>query len=429
MASEGEEFDMEEDYEDEGDYDEEGEDDEQIVDADEEEIDEAPRRGPGPGQMELPAALRNIPNIHQILGLAPQAAPQPAGPRRPRVDESEWDSLRRLPGPTQQKFLELLKSLQSRQQKSLTVLFLGKGATGKSSTINSILGERVASVSALGSAPEQVDTFIRNSQGFQLKLLDAPGLLNGDVFNEQAMQLVVRAVQQLKVDVVVYVDRLDGYRISQADHRVLRGVTQALGPSIWSQTVLCLTHGSHPAPDGLSFDQYLQKRQEALLKAVKGSGAKGSPAVVVVENAAKCEQNSTNQKVLPNGSVWLIDLMSKVVHCAIANEPYEWSPKVERMTDPNKKRRWLVIPILLAQIALKKFVIDRILEDDGAVGDQYGPFEPETIVENREVLQRRKEAAKRRRDRERTEAPARRAPVQQVLEDDSDEEDLDEDSD
>lgn len=80
----------------------------------------------------------------------------------------------------------------------------------------------------------------------------------------------------------------------------------------------------------------------------------------------------------------------QVVHCAIANEPYEWSPSVERATDPNKKRRWLVIPILLAQIALKKFVIDRILEDDGAVGDQYGPFEPETIAENREVLQRRK---------------------------------------
>lgn len=82
-----------------------------------------------------------------------------------------------------------------------------------------------------------------------------------------------------------------------------------------------------------------------------------------------------------------------MVHCAIANAPYEWSPSVERATDPNKKRRWLVIPILLAQIALKKFVIDRLLEDDGAVGDQYGPFEPETIAENREVLQRRKVGA------------------------------------
>lgn len=343
------------------------------------------------------------------------------------MDESEWTSLRKLPGPTQQKFLQLLKDLQSRQQKSLTVLFLGKGGTGKSSTINSILGERAASVSYQGPVPEQVDTFIRNSQGFKLKLLDSPGLLAGDAFSQEAMQLVVAAVKQQKVDVVVYVDRLDGYRITQTDQRVLRGVTQALGPDIWSQSVICLTHGNHATPDGLSYDEFVQKRQEALLRAVKGSGAKNAaPAFVTVENAAKCQSNSSQQKVLPNGSVWLTDLMSKVVHCAIANAPYEWSPSVERATDPNKKRRWLVIPILLAQIALKKFVIDRVLEDDGAVGDQYGPFEPETIAENREILQRRKEAAKRRRERERTEAPARRAPVQQVLED-SDEDDEDSD--
>ena len=76
--------------------------------------------------------------------------------------------------------------------------------------------------------------------------------------------------------------------------------------------------------------------------------------------------------------------------CAKGNDAYEWSPSVSRSTDPNKRRRWLVIPIILAQIALKIFVIDRLLEDDGAVGDQYGPFEPETIAENRDVLRRRK---------------------------------------
>ncbi len=80
----------------------------------------------------------------------------------------------------------------------------------------------------------------------------------------------------------------------------------------------------------------------------------------------------------------------QVVECSKNHQPYEWSPSVERATDPNKRRRWLVIPVILAQIALKKFVIDRILEDDGAVGDQYGPFEPETIAENRDVLRRRR---------------------------------------
>ena len=37
--------------------------------------------------------------------------------------------------------------------------------------------------------PEQVDTFIRNSQGFKLKLLDSPGLLAGDVFSQEVSAL------------------------------------------------------------------------------------------------------------------------------------------------------------------------------------------------------------------------------------------------
>ena len=35
---------------------------------------------------------------------------------------------------------------------------------------------------------------------------------------------------------------------------------------------------------------------------------------------------------------------------------------------------------------LQKYVIDRVLEDDGVTGDQYGPYTPETIKEERERL-------------------------------------------
>ena len=40
--------------------------------------------------------------------------------------------------------------------------------------------------------------------------------------------------------------------------------------------------------------------------------------------------------------------------------------------------------------ALQKYVIDGILEDDGATGDQYGPYDPETIKEERQRLKQRK---------------------------------------
>ncbi len=42
------------------------------------------------------------------------------------------------------------------------------------------------------------------------------------------MQQILTAIQRQGVDVVVYVDRLDGYRISKADQRVSRMQTLTL---------------------------------------------------------------------------------------------------------------------------------------------------------------------------------------------------------
>lgn len=45
---------------------------------------------------------------------------------------------------------------------------------------------------------------------------------------------------------------------------------------------------------------------------------------------------------------------------------------------------------LLPALWLQKYVIDRVLEDDGATGDQYGPYAPEHIKEERERLKKQK---------------------------------------
>lgn len=71
-------------------------------------------------------------------------------------------------------------------------------------------------------------------------------------------------------------------------------------------------------------------------------------------------------------------------------QPYRYSPGVVRRHDPNKKRRWLIPLVLLAQIAFKVLVLDRVLEEDGITGDAYGLFEPEFVKEERERVKREK---------------------------------------
>ncbi len=70
--------------------------------------------------------------------------------------------------------------------------------------------------------------------------------------------------------------------------------------------------------------------------------------------------------------------------------PYRYDPTVVRRNDPNKKRRWLIPLVLLAQIAFKVFVLDRVLEEDGITGDAYGPYDAEFIQEERERIARDK---------------------------------------
>ncbi len=70
--------------------------------------------------------------------------------------------------------------------------------------------------------------------------------------------------------------------------------------------------------------------------------------------------------------------------------PYRYDPAVVRRNDPNKKRRWLIPLVLLAQIAFKVLVLDRVLEEDGVTGDAYGPYDPEFVQEERERIAREK---------------------------------------
>jgi hypothetical protein len=71
-------------------------------------------------------------------------------------------------------------------------------------------------------------------------------------------------------------------------------------------------------------------------------------------------------------------------------KPYKYSAKVVRRHDPNKRRRWLIPLVLLAQIAFKIWVLDRVLEEDGVTGDAYGPFEPDFVQEERARIKRDK---------------------------------------
>ena len=71
------------------------------------------------------------------------------------------------------------------------------------------------------------------------------------------------------IDILLYVDRLDTYRVDSLDKLVVRAITDSFGKEIWNKALIVLTHAQFSPPDGLPYDEFVSKRSEALLKAVR----------------------------------------------------------------------------------------------------------------------------------------------------------------
>ncbi|KAI5384784.1 translocase of chloroplast 159, chloroplastic [Lathyrus oleraceus] len=202
---------------------------------------------------------------------------------------------------------------------SLNILVLGKTGVGKSATINSIFGETKTSFSAYGPATTSVTEIVGMVDGVEIRVFDTPGLKSSafeQSYNRKVLSTVKKLTKKSPPDIVLYVDRLDLQTRDMNDLPMLRSVTSALGPTIWRNVIVTLTHAASAPPDGpsgspLSYDVFVAQRshivQQAIGQAV-GDLRLMNPnlmnPVSLVENHPSCRKNRDGQKVLPNGQSW-----------------------------------------------------------------------------------------------------------------------------
>lgn len=91
----------------------------------------------------------------------------------------------------------------------------------------------------------------RTAVGFTLNIIDTPGLLDGDYVNQRALSQVAQYIEGRAIHAVLYVDRLDLWRVDKTDKAVFEAMTATLGQGIWQHTMLALTHGQMPPPEGM----------------------------------------------------------------------------------------------------------------------------------------------------------------------------------
>mmetsp|Transcript_15823 Transcript_15823/g.26715 ORF Transcript_15823/g.26715 Transcript_15823/m.26715 type:complete len:339 (-) Transcript_15823:633-1649(-) len=290
------------------------------------------------------------------------------GAKAPR-EVPEWTSLKAFPPATQRSLMAILTKLKGQNKDELTIMLVGKNGVGKSSTGNSLFGEKVFNVATFQSAgpganvPQMVS---RRAGGFTLSVIDTPGLLEGGSVNEDSLRNICAFIADKTVDAIVYVDRLDTYRVQTVDKQIMEALTHRFGALVWSITVLALTHGNVLAPAGMEYTEFVTRRTNCLRAASKEASGEQSLEVpcAVVENGSRCKTNTDNEKILNDGVPWLSNFFKVVADLVDDGDVLDVEKALEVSDVHAKKNRWLVWPVLFAQIFLLKPLVCKTIEKD-----------------------------------------------------------------
>lgn len=86
--------------------------------------------------------------------------------------------------------------------------------------------------------------YSRKAAGFILNIIDTSSLMAQGGPDEVALSLLSEFLSDgKKVDVVLYLDRLDLYRVESRDKQSMDALTRVLGPEIWNKACITLTRG------------------------------------------------------------------------------------------------------------------------------------------------------------------------------------------
>lgn len=101
-------------------------------------------------------------------------------------------------------------------------------------------------------------------------------------------------------------------------------------------------------PPGSDYDSFATRRIRCLRKAVPAGRIpflRPTLPSALVENSDICPKDATGRKMLPDSSLWLVELMVTMVDVAVKGKPYVYRPSMTRR--PNKSFKWLV-PLVAA---------------------------------------------------------------------------------
>ncbi|MCP4324768.1 MAG: hypothetical protein GY787_23550, partial [Alteromonadales bacterium] len=193
-----------------------------------------------------------------------------------------------------------------REKQYISFLLIGRTGVGKSSTINSLLGQDVATTSKYRPATMGIKTYQHCHEQVNYKIIDTPGLCDDlpEAGNDDRYLYHIRKCAA-HADCIWFVTELDAPRMSSDEKRSIKLISQALGECIWSRSIIVFTRSDKV--NKKDFDSDVTHRTAVIRKEIL------KYASTTNVNDIPCVAVSNLNETLPNNKPWLGDLFTQVV--------------------------------------------------------------------------------------------------------------------
>ena len=145
---------------------------------------------------------------------------------------------------------ELSRSIaaQLSGDRTITILVVGRVGSGKSSTVNSLLGSEWAKVSMFRRGTDRVNAYDGDIQGIKFRVIDTPGFGDPEPGQDERTLDQIRALSG-SCDALLYISPLNQPRVDMVDFHTARTLVESFPEVVWKKSVIVLTKADLVAED------------------------------------------------------------------------------------------------------------------------------------------------------------------------------------